>query len=69
MATILTEPEETYTIKVNLPNIPDVSGEFTKDQQLRDLLVSIKTTLEILTGSHESSNTILIRLINQEKNS
>ena len=65
----LTEPEETYLNSVQIPNLPDVAGEFSKDQQLRDLLVAIKTTLEILTGSKESSNDILIRLINQEKNS
>ena len=65
----LTEPEDTYLNSVKIPNLPDVAGEFAKDQQLRDLLVAIKTTLEILTGSKESSNDILIRLINQEKNS
>jgi len=62
------QPEDSYTLEIKLPNIPDVAGEFAKDQQLRDLLVAIKTTLEMLTGSHASSNDYLIRFINMEKN-
>ena len=35
-----------------LPNLPDVTGEtVSKDQQLRDLLIAIKITLEKITGS------------------
>ena len=35
-----------------LPNIPDVAGESIKaDNQLRDLLIAIKITLEKLTGA------------------
>jgi len=64
---VLDQPDPTYTFKVNIPNLPDVNN--VKDPQLREFLIAVKTTLEILTGSHESSNTILIRLINQEKNS
>lgn len=38
-------------MKDRLPNIPDVTGKTVEqDQQLRDLLISIKTTLEKLTG-------------------
>ena len=47
-----------------LPNLPDVTGEYTKDQQLRDLLIAVKQTLEILTGTDVNSNTAVVDLIN-----
>jgi hypothetical protein len=62
----LTEPDATYPIEVQLPNLPDIPG--LDNPQLRDFLIAVKTTLEILTGEHESSDKILIELINQEKN-
>jgi hypothetical protein len=35
-----------------IPNLPDVTGEtVSKDQQLWDLLIAIKITLEQITGA------------------
>lgn len=35
-----------------IPNMPDVTGPtVSQDQQLRDLLIAIKTTLEKITGA------------------
>ena len=35
-----------------LPNLPDVMGTtVSSDQQLRDFLIAVKTTLEKITGS------------------
>jgi hypothetical protein len=35
-----------------IPNIPDITGEtVSKDPQLRDVLIAIKTTLEKIVGS------------------
>ena len=52
---------------VKIPNMPDVAGDFTKDEQLRNLLVATKQTLEILTGSDTHSNTALIDLLNDNQ--
>lgn len=52
---------------VVIPNLPDVTGKYTEDQQLRDLLIAIKQTLEILTGSTTNSNAALIDLINSNQ--
>ena len=49
---------------VVIPNLPDISGQYTEDQQLRDFLIAVKQTLEILTGSTVNSNTAVIDLIN-----
>lgn len=64
---VLDQPDPPYVLKVNIPNLPDVNN--IKDPQLRAFCIAVKTTLEILTGSHESSNDILVNIINQEKNS
>jgi hypothetical protein len=53
--------------EVQIPNLPDVTGEYTKDQQLRDLLIAMKTTLEILTGTSENSNDSLIDYLNDNQ--
>ena len=52
---------------VVIPNLPDVTGEYTQDQQLRDFLIAVKQTLEILTGSTTNSNTAVIDLINDNQ--
>jgi hypothetical protein len=53
---------------VILPNMPDISGEIIdQDAQLKDLLIAIKKTLEILTGTDPKSNDKLIDLLNENQ--
>jgi len=52
---------------VVIPNLPDVSGKYTEDEQLRNFLIAVKQTLEILTGSTTNSNAALIDLINSKQ--
>jgi hypothetical protein len=50
---------------VQLPNLPDVAG--MDDTQLRDFLVAVKQTLEILTGTDVNSNGAVVDLINDNQ--
>jgi hypothetical protein len=52
---------------VQIPNLPDVAGEAAKDMQLRDFLIAVKNTLEILTGASVNSNKALIDLLNDNQ--
>jgi len=52
---------------VQLPNLPDVTGDYTKDQQLRDFLIAVKQTIEILTGTNVNSNTSLVDYLNDNQ--
>jgi hypothetical protein len=48
--------------------MPDVSGTvIDQDAQLKDLLIAMKKTLEILTGSDPKSNEALIELLNDNQ--
>lgn len=53
---------------VVVPNMPDVSGKaIDEDSQLKDLLIAMKKTLEILTGADLKSNKALIDLLNDNQ--
>jgi len=53
---------------IKLPNLPDIHGESTaKDKQLRDFLIAVKITLDLLTGADAKSNTALIDLLNDNQ--
>ena len=52
---------------VVIPNLPDVSGKYTEDQQLAEFLIAVKLTLEILTGATMNSNESVIDLINSNQ--
>lgn len=53
---------------IKLPGIPDVASATTnKDQQLKELLIAIKMTLEKLTGADPKSNSALVDLLNDNQ--
>jgi hypothetical protein len=52
---------------VQIPNLPDVTGKYTQDQQLQQFLVAVKITLEILTGTDINSNTSVVDLLNDNQ--
>ena len=51
---------------VQIPHIPDVPGEGIP-QSVIDLLITMKQTIEILTGTDQNSNDKLIDLINENQ--
>jgi hypothetical protein len=53
---------------VQVPYMPDIESKATNDDpQLKELLLSIKLTLNILTGADPNSNTALIDLLNDNQ--
>jgi hypothetical protein len=52
---------------VQLPGLPDVSGLALEDKQLRDFLIAVKVTIDILTGANPKSNKSLIEYLNDNQ--